>query len=109
MKHDLGDRIPLARAPRAEPKPANVGDRLAPDPGLQFHQLMNALRRRRGLIIAVSAAGTLLAAVAAVAIPPSYTATAQIVVKSARAVPGLAAVEGPDDPAVDTQVAMLTS
>ena len=63
-------------------------------------------------MLAVTALGTLLVSVVAFAIPPRYTAVAEILVSSpGSAVPGgvKPAAAAPDEWAVDTQIAMLTS
>jgi uncharacterized protein involved in exopolysaccharide biosynthesis/Mrp family chromosome partitioning ATPase len=56
----------------------------------------------------VTVAGAFLVGVAAIAIPPSYTSTAAIIVDRPAPVRG-AAAEEPDEAALDTHVAMLTS
>jgi capsular exopolysaccharide synthesis family protein len=65
------------------------------------------LYRRIGLILAVAALGTFLAGGIAMLIPPKYTAKAQIVVEPQAGQGATAPL--PDEPAIDTQVTMLTS
>ena len=43
---------------------------------LQLHELTDILRRRKRLILAMAAAGTVLTGAGALLIPPRYTATA---------------------------------
>src|SRR5215471_1682306 len=81
-------------------------------PELQFHQLIGILRRRRRMIVTVAALGTMLAVVAGLLIAPKYTAKAEIVVEGHEtALLGAPAVPTtpPDQSAVDTHIAMLTS
>lgn len=78
---------------------------------LSIRRLTNTLRRRKRQVIGVTVAGTLLVTVLALSARPSYTAVAEVVlgsVEEASAATAKAAVP-PDDAAVDTQVAMLTS
>jgi succinoglycan biosynthesis transport protein ExoP len=76
-----------------------------------FRQLAGILHRRMGLVLAVAALGTCLAGAVGLLIPPKYTAKAQIVVEpQAGQVNGQATAAPPaDEPAIDTQVTMLTS
>jgi succinoglycan biosynthesis transport protein ExoP len=105
MKHDTGDSVSAVRAHRMEPQLHGPSDDVQ---GHQFRKIAGTLRPRIGLIVAVTAAGTFLVGVSATAIPPSYTSTAAIVVDRPAPARG-AAAEEPDEAAIDTQVAMLTS
>jgi polysaccharide biosynthesis transport protein len=105
MKHDIGDSASAVRAHRMEPQLRGPSDDVQ---GHQLRKIAGTLRRRIGLIIAVTAAGTFLVGVSTIAIPPSYTSTAAIVVDRPAPARGTVAEE-PDEAAIDTQVAMLTS
>ncbi len=76
-----------------------------------FRQLLGILYRRMGLVLGVAALGTCLAGAVGLLIPPKYTAKAQIVVEpQAGQLNGqTAAAPIADEPAIDTQVTMLTS
>ena len=66
-----------------------------------FQQLVNILRRRRGVIIATAVVGTSLASAASLMIPPQYTAKAEIVYET-QAIDsgdGNRAIKQPDDEA----------
>ncbi|MBV8963600.1 MAG: AAA family ATPase [Hyphomicrobiales bacterium] len=76
-----------------------------------FRQLTGILYRRIGLVVGVAVLGTCLAGAVGLLIPPKYTAKAQIVVEpQAGQVNGqTASAPLADEPAIDTQVTMLTS
>lgn len=81
-------------------------------PELSLLQLFDILRRRRLLILMITVLGTVLAGVAAMQIPPKYTAKAQIVVEP----PPITVIGGlkggvlpVDQMAVDTQATMLNA
>lgn len=67
--------------------------------------MLNTLRRRAGLVAAIALGGTILVGIAALSVPPSYTATAQLIVDPT---PGevAGALLGP---VIDTHIATLTS
>ncbi|MEH3144367.1 MAG: Wzz/FepE/Etk N-terminal domain-containing protein [Methylobacterium frigidaeris] len=67
--------------------------------------ILNTLRRRAGLIAAVALAGTVLTGIAALSVPPAYTATAQLIVEPTSAEIAAALL----GPVIDTHIAMLTS
>lgn len=67
--------------------------------------LFNVLRRRLGLIAAVTLAGTFVAGVAALSVPPAYTATAQLIVEPTAAELAAALL----GPVIDTHITTLTS
>ncbi len=75
----------------------------------QFHRIASILRRRSGLVVSITVVGTLVVGATAVAIPPSYTSTAEVIVDRASPARGAATAEESDEAAIDTQVAMLTS
>lgn len=80
------------------------------DSNLHFMQLVSILRRRSKLILAVTAACTVLAGTVGLLLPTRYTATAEIVVDPQRADVVRGSVDrGPDETAIDTQVVMLNS
>ncbi|APF39271.1 hypothetical protein BOQ54_17275 (plasmid) [Chelatococcus daeguensis] len=72
-----------------------------------FLHLIQALLRRRWLIVAIAAAGTLLAAILALVVPPQYTATAQLTVE--RPDGGGQAPERILDEIIDTHLALIAS
>ncbi|MBV9566496.1 MAG: AAA family ATPase [Hyphomicrobiales bacterium] len=76
-----------------------------------FRQLTGILYRRISLVVGVAVLGTCLAGAVGLLIPPKYTAKAQIVVEpQAGQVNGqTASAPLADEPAIDTQVTMLTS
>jgi polysaccharide biosynthesis transport protein len=81
-------------------------------PELQFQQLTNILRRRRGMIVAMVVIGTTLALLVGLLIPPQYTAKAQVVFESQTAAQGVrkeTIVQGDDQGAIQTQVTALIS
>ena len=49
------------------------------DSGGQFSEIVDVIKRHRILIGAIAVLGTFVTVIAALAVPPSYTATAQIV------------------------------
>lgn len=73
---------------------------------LDVRDIASAVRRRVGLVVAIAAIGTLIAAVAAFSLPRRYTATLQIGVGSPGAETSASLL---DDSLVDTHWAMLTS
>ena len=76
-----------------------------------FRQLLGILYRRMGLVLGVAALGTCLAGAIGFLIPPKYTAKAQIVVEPQAGQVNGQTAPAPlaDEPAIDTQVTMLTS
>ena len=95
-------------AEAAPPPRMNPPQQVADPP---FRQLLGILYRRMGLVLGVAALGTCLAGAVGLLIPPRYTAKAQIVVEpQAGQLNGqMAAAPVADEPAIDTQVTMLTS
>lgn len=79
----------------------------------QFHQLLNILQRRRGLILAMAAFGAILAGIGGLLIPPEYTAKVQIVieVQPAALLGGqrTAIPQAADEAVIQTHVTALTS
>jgi len=84
-----------------------------PEPtDFHFQQLLNILRRRRGIVIATAAIGTGLVFVGSLLIPPQYTAKAQIVSEIRAVDPGDGrTVLAPADAeaGLETHIAALTS
>ncbi len=80
---------------------------------LQVRQITNTVWRRKGLVLAVAGIGTLLVGVAGFALPPRYTAVAEIVVGTGGVPASVSGAKGsaaaPENSAIDTQIAMLTS
>lgn len=80
--------------------------------GAQFSELVDIIRRHKVLIGAMAGLGTFVTVIAALAVPPSYTATAQIVID-----PGppdansthSTVFETVDPTVIDTAIAILTS
>ena len=70
-----------------------------------FMELVAMLRRRSSLVVTIAGIGTMLAIAIGLAIPPRYTATAQLVVEP----PPAGATERTIDESVDTHVALLSS
>lgn len=76
-----------------------------PHPAAGRRPFLNVLRRNLGLVAAVTLAGTVLAGVVALAVPPAYTATAQIIVEPTPAEMAAALL----GPVIDTHITTLTS
>ena len=77
---------------------------------LHFYQLAGLLWRRRRLILTIAAAGTMMAAVVGLLIPPKYTATAELVVPLPPGVAdALASGAQIMDESIDTHVTLLSS
>ncbi|MBV9752712.1 MAG: hypothetical protein JO188_09355, partial [Hyphomicrobiales bacterium] len=76
-----------------------------------FRQLTGILYRRIGLVVGVAVLGTCLAGAVGLLIPPKYTAKAQIVVDPQGGQGNGQSASAPlaDEPAIDTQVTMLTA
>ncbi len=91
--------------PRKGFRPAPAASAAYADSGLRMRDLFAILRRRAGLIGAVAVAGALLAGTLSALLPPSYVATAQVMVEPAASevAAGLLA------PVVDTHIILLTS
>jgi len=85
------------------------GDDKQATSGLYLIELLDTLRRRQRLILTVALCGTLLAAMAALLIPPKYTAAAQIIVEPTQGFNGPSASQNSEDSAIDTHVKLLTS
>jgi uncharacterized protein involved in exopolysaccharide biosynthesis/Mrp family chromosome partitioning ATPase len=90
----------------------------APSDGVEaIRQIFNSLRRRRRIILYSIAVGGAVTALAAIAFPPSYLATAQLILdlhQSASAnagAPGTTTVisSGAEDAAIDTHITALAS
>ena len=88
---------------------ARSNGRPAPEGELQFLQLVAILRRRARLILAIAAAGTVLATIVGLLIPPRYTATAQLLVDVQAGASGPASAAVTTDEIVDTHVTLLGS
>ncbi|TIM32848.1 MAG: hypothetical protein E5Y61_18000 [Mesorhizobium sp.] len=82
------------------------------DPGVPFSKLTDILRRHKGLIGAMAGFGTLVTVIAALAVPPSYTATAQLMIdpgsRDARSTHSTI-FETVDPTVIDTAIAILTA
>jgi uncharacterized protein involved in exopolysaccharide biosynthesis/MinD-like ATPase involved in chromosome partitioning or flagellar assembly len=105
MRHEPGQFVRLidvAREPVGESGDFRQ-DRSKPDLGAQIRWLTGVLLRRRWLIASFAFLGAVLAGIAALAVPPSYTATAQVLV-----LPEQGSGES-DESAIDTQITMLSS
>lgn len=88
---------------------AQVGATMS-DAARPFQELIRILWRRRRLIFTAAAAGTALAAVIGLALPPKYTATAQLIVElPKRVVVEAGSGVSPMDEAIDTHVSLLSS
>lgn len=82
------------------------------DPGVPFSKLTDIVRRHKVLIGAMAGFGTLVTVMAALAVPPSYTATAQLMIDpgSPDARSTHSTIFDTVDPTViDTAIAILTS
>jgi uncharacterized protein involved in exopolysaccharide biosynthesis len=104
--------LPALARPRGEMAPPRAPEP-GPAPEFQFHQLIDILRRRKGLIFTVTLAGTILAVAAGLLIPPKYTAKALVLVEPQQAseIAEKAAAVRPVDEAgvIDTHVTALAS
>jgi uncharacterized protein involved in exopolysaccharide biosynthesis len=67
--------------------------------------IRNILRRRIGFVAAVALGGTILAGAAAIMVPPSFTATAQLIVEPTAAEMAAALI----GPVLDTHITTLTA
>ena len=78
-------RLPIAPPPEQPPRDGKARPaRPAPDPtdGAEaFQQVADSLRMRKGLIVGMAVLGGVLAAVTGLLLPPSYLATAQLIVE----------------------------
>lgn len=96
-------------------EPAGQPDRAAPPvPGMTvLEQLLGVLRRRLALVAAVTLLGTGVAVLAGLLVTPRYTAEALLLVEPGSThIVDIAAVSrglGTDEPALQTQVELLTS
>ena len=82
------------------------------DSGVQFSELADIIRRHKILIGAMAGLGTFVTIIAALAVPPSYTATAQIVIDSGPRDPNSThstIFETVDPTVIDTAIAILTA
>jgi Mrp family chromosome partitioning ATPase/capsular polysaccharide biosynthesis protein len=79
---------------------------------MRFSQILNACERRWRLIAVIAALGTALISSVLLMVLPRYTATALVIDRSMQADdvggPG-GAIQGAADPAIDTEIAMLTT
>jgi polysaccharide biosynthesis transport protein len=99
------------------PVSSSIGDEhsaypTSPDKDLQFRSLMIILRRRIGLILAITALGTTLAAAVALLIHPKYTAKAQVIVDTQQSggVSGhVTGATAADELTIDTYMSALAS
>ena len=80
---------------------------------MQFPELAAILRRRKGLIIAITLVGTVLTAAGALLLPPRYTAKAQLIYEpqyiGRAGEPPPAVNPAEEDSVIPTQVAILLS
>lgn len=82
------------------------------DSGGQFSELVDVIRRHRILVGAIAIFGTFVTVIAALAVPPSYTATAQIVMDAGPRDPNSTRTtifETVDPTVIDTAIAILTA
>src|SRR5690349_18259025 len=80
------------------------------DPGSEFSELGGVIRQHGILIGAIAGLGTFVTVVTAFAVPPSYTATAQIVMDAGPRDPNSARstiFESVDPTVIDTAIAIL--
>ena len=79
------------------------------DPDARLRKLLAVLHRRRKLMLCIVIGGAVAIVCLALLLTPRYTATAQIIVEGARAIPTdqKAAEPGPDQATIQTQVAAL--
>ncbi|MHB2205421.1 GumC family protein [Methylobacterium sp. CM6257] len=110
MNKDAGDFI---RNRRLRFSSAVMSDRAEPAAETRDGQpafggrrpILNIIRRRARFIAAVALTGTALIGVAALAVPPSYTATAQLMVRPTSSEIAASLL----GPVIDTHIAMMTS
>lgn len=82
------------------------------DSGGQFSEIVDVIKRHRILIGAIAVLGTFVTVIAALAVPPSYTATAQIVMDAGPRDPSSTRTtifETVDPTVIDTAIAILTA
>ncbi|KFC70979.1 Lipopolysaccharide biosynthesis protein [Bosea sp. LC85] len=98
------------------PQPAELGDAdvrvLAPRTAIQdqsFLDVARVLYRRRLMILTASVLGAMLAALVGLAIPPKYTAVAQLVVEPPQGSSGGRALSPAEEININTHIAMLSS
>lgn len=103
-RHDAPFQAPELRA-GIRPFPAVAPAATYADSGLRMRDLFSVIRRRARLIGIVAVTGALLAGTLSALLPPSYVATAQVMVEPAASevAAGLLA------PVVDTHIILLTS
>lgn len=107
MNKDVGEitRSGRLRSPLLAPADPVLGGSSPPERGSSLGVIGNAVRRRKGFIAAFALCGLLLVGIAAFIVPPSYTATAQLMIE-----PTPAEVQaGVLAPVIDTHITMLTS
>ena len=105
MSKDHHERLSV-RDPRGAVEPAAQTFAIDP-PGINPRVIGEFLHRRWRMIAATCCIGLILSTVAAYSAPPTYTANAQLLVE-ARALRPAGKVLN-DDPAIETEIAMLTS
>jgi polysaccharide biosynthesis transport protein len=94
--------------------PVRGTDERTPAPEFDFLRLASILRRRRKLIVAITAVGAITAGTISLLVAPKYTATAHVVVEPQRPVSSEGETPTPMDQAfiqstIDTHVTMLAS
>jgi len=97
--------LDAAATARHEVTGAQMADKLHRTSDPHFSEVVAILRRRSPLILTIAGIGTLLAIVIGLAIPPRYTAIAQLVVET----PSVGDTERTIDESVDTHLTLLGS
>lgn len=81
------------------------------DKDIKIADLLNVLRRRRGLIAGITVLGTVLICAVPVLLPARYTAKSQILIEPQSLISDRNSVveQSPDEAVVQTQIAALTA
>lgn len=108
MNRHWNETMVQAEPPAPMEHDASAARRISYEPiasDLHFRELINLLRRRSRLILAIALCGAMLAFSAGLLIPPKYTATAQIAIDP----PSSGAQAPKDEVVIDTHIATLLS